>query len=197
MGSFDSVRLSPHCAQDDSLHRGRSQVTKLRWRAARFPAVCSTLLSFDSEIVATSFGIPNVKVFHVDAFEQSLDRRVYLSVVHILLREQAPAFSVGRQRQPMRSQVGRKASIIRKSLASAGMNENRPRQRQRLDPIKGIVGKQNSPVLANLKVAEAMPTRPVPRRHFHVRGMSIAWRPHTRANQISYLRWNRRDPKCL
>jgi hypothetical protein len=155
------------------------------------------LPSFNSKIVATCFRIANVKVFHVDAFEQSLDRRVYLSVLHILLREQAPAFSVGRQRQPMRSQVGRKASIIRKSLASAGMNENRTRQRQRLDPIKGIVGKQNSPVLANLKIAEAMPTRPVPRRHFYVRGMSIAWRPHTRANQISYLRWNRRNPKCL
>ena len=172
-------------------------MTQPRWRVARFCAVCSTLFSFDPEVVASGLGIPNVKVFHVDAFEQSLDRRVYLSVFHIRLREQAPGLSVGRQRQPMRSQVGRKASIIRKSLASACMNENRPRQRQRLDSIEGIVGKQNSAVLANLKIAEAMPTRPVPRCHFHVCGMSIAWRPHARANQISYLRWNRRNAKCL
>jgi hypothetical protein len=38
-------------------------------RAARY--------SHSIRIVATCFGIPNVKVFHVDAFEQSLDRRVY------------------------------------------------------------------------------------------------------------------------
>jgi hypothetical protein len=97
----------------------------------------------------------------------------------------------------MRSQVGRKASIIRKSLASACMNENRPRQRQRLDPIKGIVGKQNSPVLAKLKIAQTVAAGTVSGSDFSVSGVAVTWRAHRGPDEIGDLGWNGGDAEGM
>jgi hypothetical protein len=76
------------------------------------------------------------------------------------------------------AKVCRETCVVGKSFARILVNEDWPRQWQRLDPVKGIVRKEKSAILPNLKVTQTMAAGTISGGNFGVSGMAITGRAH-------------------
>jgi hypothetical protein len=111
---------------------------------------------FNPKIIATSLRIANVNELHIAPCEQSVYHLFSVSVLDIFFAEQNPFCSVRRERQPMASEIERKTCVIGEPRTGLSVDEDRPRQRKRLNAVKGIIGKENPAFFPDLKVAQAM-----------------------------------------
>jgi hypothetical protein len=68
-----------------------------------------------------------------------------------------------------------------------GVDEDWPRQRERLKVVEGIVGKKDSAVFADLKSAQTVAARAISGCHLNIRRMPVAGRTHRRSDEIGNL----------
>jgi hypothetical protein len=77
------------------------------------------------------------------------------------------------------------------------VNEDGPRQGQRIKAVKRIIGKQNPALLSSLKVAQAVAARTVSGGDFGMSGMAVTGRAHRGPDEIGDFGWNGGDAEGM
>ncbi len=137
--------------------------------------------ALDAEIVASSFLVPHFDVVHLREPQQFFNRSVVAAFIGVTLINEALALSISVENGGVLPEIVRITGILGIAFASFGVDEDRSRQRNLLDAVEWIVGKEGPLLGTDAKRAQAVTARAVSAGDLRVCGVSVTRRRFARS----------------